>query len=146
MYGLDNHVYKLSSLSGAFNPLKECKWIENYENALPGGSKMYPRFGLPAPYKRADSEDFYRKMTSYSPDIIEKRDVWVPELGSREEMPAVIYYFYGEAYAVVVDRQGVDLWYKVGCEHDWKTVESRMCYHESVCTKCGVRHVVDSSD
>ena len=34
------------------------------------------------------------------------------------------------------------------CEHTFKGVpeESRMCYHVSVCTKCGYRQAIDSSD
>lgn len=32
------------------------------------------------------------------------------------------------------------------CDHEMKNVESRMCYSESVCTKCGRKVVIDSSD
>ena len=38
--------------------------------------------------------------------------------------------------------------FKRGCVHAWQGVpeESYMCYHVSRCTKCGMKHAVDSSD
>jgi len=38
--------------------------------------------------------------------------------------------------------------FKLGCDHTMVDVpeESRMCYHVSVCTKCGMRQAIDSSD
>ncbi len=38
--------------------------------------------------------------------------------------------------------------FKIGCSHDWRDVpsESRMCYHVSCCSKCGMSRAIDSSD
>jgi len=39
-------------------------------------------------------------------------------------------------------------YFKIGCDHKWKEVpeESRMCLHTYICTKCGMKNAVDSSD
>lgn len=38
--------------------------------------------------------------------------------------------------------------FKLGCDHTFRDIpeESYMCYHARVCTKCGMRNDIDSSD
>jgi hypothetical protein len=97
---------------------------------------------------------FWSMFMSYTPDMIEHRQM----LGGTKTrvtcVTAKLYHFWGGegiAFVDVIEKAqhaAPKLYRFAACEHTWKGVpeKSRMCYTVSRCVKCGLENAVDSSD
>jgi hypothetical protein len=104
---------------------------------------------LPPCFKRISQKAFAQsQFFTYSPVKTEFRQVrGLSEDGSLTNI--WIYWFSGYSYVVVwADFWSGKIFYGKGqlCEHDFKILESRMCYCRSKCQKCGYVEEIDSSD
>jgi hypothetical protein len=147
-------LYKIGPLSTSEADQKEFTaqrpWIEHYH----GADSDRGLFQLPEPLEEITADDFAAALGGgYTPTHMESRNVKMPDFKpeDRFENPtfhATIFWFYGYGVAMVRHVYGKDCirYYRLGCKHDYKTVESRMCYWRGTCKKCGHTSAIDSSD
>jgi len=104
---------------------------------------------LPPNFKRIGQKKFAQSdFFTYSPVKTQFRQV--RGLSEGDCLTSIwVYWFSGYSYVVVwADFWSRKVFYGQGklCEHDFKIMESRMCYCRSKCSKCGYTQEIDSSD
>jgi hypothetical protein len=119
---------------------------------------------LPIPYSVTTVHEFRHQFSNWTPSYVEYRTITI----RKTRMSAKIFYFHDVAYAMVFDskwhlnKEGKKvynkpiLYYKIGCEHDYKELSTEqcaernlihygMCWHVYACDKCGMIEAQDSS-
>lgn len=114
---------------------------------------------LPSNFREITAAEFWCQFSGYAPT---KRDFRQVQLEPGKPLESLIMFWYGQDEGIGFTKcynhggsikDGTHGWcppmlyFKFGkCVHDWQVhPDSRMCYHVSVCTKCGARNEVDSS-
>ena len=101
---------------------------------------------------------FFKMITTYTPTRMHfMQIIWVgtqPKPGIADKyfsgrwFSLHLFYFdhqYKDGLAVSTEEGGFPIVFKFGCQHDYETIVSRMCYSESKCKKCGHQLTIDSS-
>jgi len=104
---------------------------------------------LPPNFKQITEKEFAQSsFFNYEPIRREFRQV--RNLVEKEMYSAIILFWYSDGSGIAIRRdfwEGKIYFYSFYiCEHDYETIENRMCYIKSKCIKCGHISEVDSSD
>lgn len=119
---------------------------------------------LPKGWRSISEKEFVQgKFLSYSPELVEHRQMWSDPDDPNRHMKAVItatlyWFFDGTGIAISSDWWAGKLqFYAFGCEHSYRELSQEechnrniysggQCYHVSECAKCKHINAVDSSD
>ena len=126
------------------------KKVIHVDNLPPFAKKLGGYNESPPNMKEISQDDFYRHLLTYHPSYIDFKQVLDYDNQTCMNVHLFIYDEGEHASGIAIGEIGNQrkFFSFATCEHEWKrsVEESRMCYHVSYCTKCGLRRAIDSSD
>lgn len=110
---------------------------------------------LPTECRPSTSYEWLEKRKHWSPDFIQYETVEI----EGKSRTTHIYWYGPDGYMIVYPKDSKlsdetkkyyhtdkPLFFKIGCDHDYKSTKLGNCWHRYTCSKCGHSYEIDSSD